>query len=880
MGLRSRIRILPVPFLIVMALLGARPGAAEPDGGVWSTAFGLEPLDGPVHALVEHDDLLVVGGDFAAAGGRPAANIVAWNEGGWVSLAEGLPGPVHCLAVHDGQLVAGGEFIHVGESIAMNLAVWDGAAWSGLALGPTGAVRAVAVHEGALVVGGDFLSIGGTPVSRLGRWNGSAWEELGGGISGPVHSLLSRGGELIVGGEFAFAGGFPANMIASWDGSGWSALDEGFNAGVFALCEFQGQLYAAGGFTSSGGLNCRGIGRWNGSSWQGLFRGLEQGYGATAGYALLPRDDQLFVGGSFHQAGGDDHDMFARWSGEFWLFGEDSFNQPIRALCEYRGLPYAGGDFELETGAAWAYLVCGLPGDVWESPRWNGLGGGLASPAECILALGDTLYLGGIERHQSTQGPGLFAWSDGGWSARPFSLGPMTVEIHTLAAVADRLLVCGRFPHPETGLPRYLAHRQDGVWSYLLDGYYEDWHSAGTAVQAWGEDYALVVSARDGNDEHVLSRIHLGRDDSWRVIGETWGGEVAAMTLHEGRLAVAGSFLDIDGAGPYLAFHDGVSWSSHPEPPDAPVHALVKFEGALAAGGEFLACGEQALGRVGLWDGQAWQPLGDGPGGEVRALRLFKGSLAAGGDFPGGLALWSGGGWTTPAGGLDGAVNRITGSGGRLFVLGEFGAAGATPSAGIALWEPDFTPVAVQDFRLERWDDRLRVSWRIAREDAEASRFELIAEQEGLRWWPPIRHDGRGGWLCEDPRPLERPNSPVVYRLRVGEPGGTWHLAREESILPGASMGKDAWLLAVDNPARDGARFLLNPGSGGSARLVIHDVRGRRVARLTDGPLAAGTSEFAWDGRDARGRETAAGLYLVSLELPGRRITRRLLLLR
>ncbi len=880
MSSRTRSRIGFALFLFIPILVGARSSAAFPDEGVWSPSFDLEPLDGPVHCLLEHDGLLFIGGEFATAGGLPASNIVAWNDGGWVPLGDGLPGPVHCLTVHEGRLVVGGEFIFVDGSIVMNLAIWDGSSWSGLDMGPAGAVRALAVHEGQLVVGGEFLSAGATSMSRLGRWNGSAWEELGGGISGTVHSLLSRGDELVVGGEFAFAGDVPANMIAAWDGQEWSGLADGFNAGVFALCEFQGQLYAVGEFTSSGGLNCSGIGRWDGSSWLGLFRGLEQGYPSTAGYAILPRGDELYVAGNFHQAGGDDHDMFARWSGEYWLFGEDTFNRPIRALCEYRGLPYAGGDFELETGAAWSHLVCGLPGQFWESPRWNGLGGGLATPAESVLALGDTLYLGGIDRHQATLGPGLFAWTDGAWHARPFSLGPMIVETRALSALGDRLLVCGRFPHAETGVPRYLAIREDGEWEFLLEGPGEDWLSAGTNVQPWGDGFALVVSARDGNDLHVFSRIHRGRGEDWEALGETWNGEISAMTLHEGKLVVAGSFTDLDGAGPYLAIHDGESWSSHPEPPNGPVHALAKYEGALVAGGDFLACGEQALGRLGLWDGLAWHPLGGGPGGEVRTLQLFKGALAAGGDFPGGLALWRDGLWTTPAGGLDGIVNRITCSGGRLFALGDFGMAGATPSVGLALWEQDFTPVDVSSFRLERGDGHLRISWRLAADAGETMRLDLRAEQDGLNWSPPIRHDGMDEWHCEDPRPLDRPDRPVTYRLGNVEADGHWRLLREETLLPGALAGERAWLRAVDNPARGGARIRLDPGRSRAGRLEVYDIGGRRVASLMEGALPAGSSEFAWDGRDERGRVAAAGLYLVSLELPGRRITSRLLLLR
>jgi hypothetical protein len=44
--------------------------------------------------------------------------------------------------------------------------------------------------------------------------------------------------------------------------------------------------------------------------------------------------------------------------------------------------------------------------------------------------------------------------------------------------------------------------------------------------------------------------------------------------------------------------------------------------------------------------------------------------------------------------------------------------------------------------------------------------------------------------------------------------------------------------------------------------LEVHDVRGRRLTRVD---LPAGADRFAWDGADAGGRPTAAGIYFVRL---------------
>lgn len=61
-----------------------------------------------------------------------------------------------------------------------------------------------------------------------------------------------------------------------------------------------------------------------------------------------------------------------------------------------------------------------------------------------------------------------------------------------------------------------------------------------------------------------------------------------------------------------------------------------------------------------------------------------------------------------------------------------------------------------------------------------------------------------------------------------------------------------------------------------SAHLEIYDVRGARVATLTDGQvLPAGGHATTWDGRDHTGRLVPPGIYLVRLEAEGRTWTGR-----
>ena len=83
------------------------------------------------------------------------------------------------------------------------------------------------------------------------------------------------------------------------------------------------------------------------------------------------------------------------------------------------------------------------------------------------------------------------------------------------------------------------------------------------------------------------------------------------------------------------------------------------------------------------------------------------------------------------------------------------------------------------------------------------------------------------------------------------------------------------------NPAGDGPvtlRFTL-PSSGAMLHVTAHDLAGRIVRTLHDGPATDGAS-LAWDGRDAGGRPLPAGIYFVRATTADEHITRRLVRVR
>jgi flagellar hook assembly protein FlgD len=89
-----------------------------------------------------------------------------------------------------------------------------------------------------------------------------------------------------------------------------------------------------------------------------------------------------------------------------------------------------------------------------------------------------------------------------------------------------------------------------------------------------------------------------------------------------------------------------------------------------------------------------------------------------------------------------------------------------------------------------------------------------------------------------------------------------------------------ALLPPMPNPARNEVNLRFDVRTDGNVRVEVCDVGGRRVRQLLDDLLPAGRHVLRWDGRDESSRPVTAGIYFARVHWNGRRVTRRLLLLR
>src|SRR5262245_22479698 len=108
-------------------------------------------------------------------------------------------------------------------------------------------------------------------------------------------------------------------------------------------------------------------------------------------------------------------------------------------------------------------------------------------------------------------------------------------------------------------------------------------------------------------------------------------------------------------------------------------------------------------------------------------------------------------------------------------------------------------------------------------------------------------------------------DSLVDHNTGVGEPRvSAWGLAASPNPARGLVT------LTLANPTAEAVR----------ARVRVLDLAGRRVAQLPETMARSGTTRVFWDGLGARGETLPAGVYLVSAELGGTRLVRRVAITR
>ena len=293
-------------------------------------------VSGSIHALAVSGTDVYVGGSFSQAGGIAANRVAKWNGTSWSSLGTGLANGVNdavfALVVSGPDVYVGGYFTRAGVVAANRVAKWNGTSWSSLGIGAAngvnGFVGALVVSGPDVYVGGYFTQAGEVAANRVAKWNGT-WSSLGigaaNGVNAFVNALAVSGPDVYVGGSFTQAGGVAVNNVAKWNGTSWSSLGtgaaNGVNNWVWALIVSGADVYVGGTFTQAGGVAANQVAKWNGTAWSSLGMGITNGVGGIVNVsvrALAVSGADVYVGGTFSQAGGIVANSVAKWNGTSW----------------------------------------------------------------------------------------------------------------------------------------------------------------------------------------------------------------------------------------------------------------------------------------------------------------------------------------------------------------------------------------------------------------------------------------------------------------------------------------------------------------------------------------------------------------------------------
>lgn len=262
-------------------------------------------LNGTVNTMVvdSSSQTVYVGGSFSnSISGITCTNVAAWINGfagyDWVPVGSGVNGPVYAMLLHNNKLYVGGEFTTAGSVAAQNIAVYDIAQGQWQAAGSLDStVRALAIYNNELYAGGNFTGF-------VSKWNGTSWTDVTQGFlyGEGVRTLEVWNNELVIGGNFELATGALRRHVATYDGTYMGMLGMGTLTPVNDFTLHSGKLYAGTDLyylSDSSGLCYFDETNFEWVTELKPYFGMFDGFGGAGIKKLISTGNQLLAAGEF-----------------------------------------------------------------------------------------------------------------------------------------------------------------------------------------------------------------------------------------------------------------------------------------------------------------------------------------------------------------------------------------------------------------------------------------------------------------------------------------------------------------------------------------------------------------------------------------------------
>jgi hypothetical protein len=466
-------------------------------------------------------------------------------------------------------------------------------------------------------------------------------------------------------------------------GGGTTGVDGVVNA---VAVDASGNMYVGGSFIDAGGETASNVAKWNGASWSALGAGVSGVVRALA----VDAAGNLYVGGSFTTAGGVSANRIAKWNGASWSALGAGVNGTVRALkLNASGILYAGGDFTTADGASANRIA------TWNGTSWAALGSGMDSSVRALaFDASGNLYAGGAFFSAGGVDVDFIAkWNGSSWSALGSGMDGMVSSL--VVDASGNLYAAGYFTSAGGASANRIAKWNGASWAPLGSGVNSIVHAL--AVDASGNLYAAgYFTTAGGASANGMAKWN---GTSWSALAEEVNGAVLALTTDASGTIFAGGAMVSAGTKQCngVASWNGNSWRSFGTGLDGEVFAVAgDTSGNLYAGGNFTTIGGGPATYIARWNGTSWSPLSTGMNGNVYALHLdSSGNLFAGGDFTtaGGVAAnriakWNGTTWSALGAGVNNGIFTLTSDGsGNVYAGGGFTSAGSGAANRIAKWD-------------------------------------------------------------------------------------------------------------------------------------------------------------------------------------------------
>ncbi len=401
-----------------------------------------------------------------------------------------------------------------------------------------------------------------------------------------------------------------------------------------------GEIYVGGSFTEAGGVAAANIARWSNGTWSALGTGISGGTQPIVEALAITPNGTLYAGGLFTTAGGKTVNNITEWNGQIWQAIGNGANSRVTALTiGDNGALYAGGEFTTIGGKS-ASGIAQWFGGQW-APLGTGIQGGkleintLSFDSGILYTGGNFTSAGGVEVHNIAQ------WNGQNWQPIGDGIPEYTAEVHMIAAIDGKLYAAGLFALPGETTTANVRSWDGKGWSdhgYFNGPVYTIAAASGGIVAAGS--FTKASTTASSSSLAPAANIAAASGSGWSPLSFGVDGPVYTLLYGENTLIAGGNFSLASGVVAHgIARWNGSNWARVGNTPSTSVNGTIHSaafapNGDLYVGGSFTTAGSTTANSIARWDGIRWHALGSGVDGTVQALAVdSKGNIYAGGDF-------------------------------------------------------------------------------------------------------------------------------------------------------------------------------------------------------------------------------------------------------